>query len=271
MAAQAPVKLLDKKDILEVTGLTSHLYTQWLERGLIKPSYPGKGAGTRHAFTLEDLTAIYLFMELNEAGFNRRQSSDLAFNEDSKAMFSDILRAWHDWETEGPERLLISLPPFMVDRLLFTRAVFMRSRGGGEVKVAYFTNAEELFELVSQSYLYGVTLFFDLSFIIMVAVKHLLFEGSRNHLMVDLEGMDNFRIHQKQTQELNREYIEVREKLRIAEEKLKKDPDSVDALVPIKEEVRIIRETKELLESRAAKLMTGPPKKVRKRAKAMEK
>lgn len=66
-------------EVVVVFGISRDRIQVWLDRGFIKPSaHKARGQGDKNLFNREDLYRIGLFEKLNELGFRRIPSAELA-------------------------------------------------------------------------------------------------------------------------------------------------------------------------------------------------
>jgi len=122
--------LCEASQVREVVGITQNLLSQWIGRGYVKPLIAATGQGTRNYFNVNNICQILLFKELNEAGFNRTESSKLAFQPAMGKIFAFTLKRLSEDYREGK---LNALGPF--DRN-WINAFFFRKEGG-ETEVIY--------------------------------------------------------------------------------------------------------------------------------------
>lgn len=77
--------------VREAVGISQNLLSQWIGRGHVKPSKKAAGQGTRNYFNEMNICQISLFKMLNENGFNRAESSSLAFQTKTELFFAFAL------------------------------------------------------------------------------------------------------------------------------------------------------------------------------------
>jgi hypothetical protein len=122
------LQLYKAGQILDLIGADQVLLSSWIARGFIKPTVSASGPGTRNLFDEICVCQILLFQELNACGFNRGESSRLAFDSGAEMFFGALLTRMQKDLSEfanGKRNVLESeyfKPPFL--------AVFSRKEDG---------------------------------------------------------------------------------------------------------------------------------------------
>lgn len=68
------------KEVHQIVGITKHVFDQWLQRGLAKPTIPSMGRGRAAKWDGRSIMALALTKALGDHGMVLRKAADVSVN-----------------------------------------------------------------------------------------------------------------------------------------------------------------------------------------------
>ena len=143
------------KDVRKILGISQTLLSQWIAEGLIRPSSPGIGSGSRNIFNFEDVCRARLFQVMIEAKLVRKRASEFAFpvkHDSVQKAITKLISTYasyaayatdaHNWESGKPveESETSPNPAFL----------FLSKSVGDNINVSICENREEFARMYSR-------------------------------------------------------------------------------------------------------------------------